>query len=266
MQVRVLSEQELDIVASICLDPSVPAKWRKIMKPNMDARKDWLRTMMPKGLQVTAALGSTGERKGLIEHVPIQYASEPVEGKRSLFINCIWVAEAFWRMGVARPLMEHCISRAREFGGLSVLAYDGDKWFGFMPYMPSSFFEKFDFIEVERDESRVLLHLDLGGGQTPSLIPPKTRRLHKGDQPIVEVLFNNQCPWSGWMVEKVRKSTKRYGAVVQAVNTDDRRVVVEYGLSRGVCVDGVPAVKRMATVKEVEAAVRTALEKAEGKR
>ncbi|MFW9943718.1 MAG: GNAT family N-acetyltransferase [Candidatus Sifarchaeia archaeon] len=259
MHVRTLSEDDLDIVAGICLDPSVPPKWREIMKPAMEARKDWLRVMMPKGLHVTAALGSKGEKKGLIEHVPIQLASEPVSGRKSLFINCIWVVEAFWRTGVARPLMEHCIKRAEEFGGLSVLAFDGDRWFGFMPYMPSSFFEKFGFIAIDRDGSRVLLHLDLGGEEKPSLIPARTRDLDKGDEAVVEVLFNTQCPWSGWMIDKVRRSMKKYGATVEAINTDDRAVVEEYGLSRGVCINGKPVIKRMATVKEVEAAVKAAL-------
>ncbi|MHA2377941.1 MAG: GNAT family N-acetyltransferase [Candidatus Thorarchaeota archaeon] len=260
MQVRKVSAHELDIVAAICLDPSVPAKWRKVMKPKMDARKKWLRIMMPRGLQVTAALGPKREMKGLIEHVPIQLASEPVSGEKSLFINCVWVLPTVWHTGVAKALMEHCINRAEEFGGLSVLAYDGDKWFGFMPYMPSSFFEKFGFIVIDRDESRVLLHLELGGDERPSLIPPKTRILDKGDETVVEVLFNTQCPWSGWMVEKIRKRMKKYGATVQAVNTDDRNVVEEYGLSRGVCINGVPVIKRMATVKEVEAAVKAALD------
>ena len=259
MHVRMLSEDDLDIVAGICLDPSVPAKWREIMKPAMEARKDWLRAMMPKGLQVTAVLGPKGEKKGLIEHVPIQLASEPVSGVKSLFINCIWVVEAFWRTGVAKPLMEHCIKRAGEFGGVSVLAFDGDKWFGFMPYMPSSFFEKFGFLTIDRDESRVLLHLDLGGDEKPSLIPARTRVLDEDDKAVVEVLFNTQCPWSGWMVDKVRRNMKKYGATLKAVNTDDRAVVEEYGLSRGVCVNGQPVMKRMATVKEVEAAVKSAL-------
>ena len=31
--------------------------------------------------------------------------------------------------GVARALMERCIENARAHGGVSVLAYDGDKWF-----------------------------------------------------------------------------------------------------------------------------------------
>ena len=33
--------------------------------------------------------------------------------------------------GVARALMERCIENARAHGGVSVLAYDGEKWFGF---------------------------------------------------------------------------------------------------------------------------------------
>jgi len=109
---------------------------------------------------------------------------------------------------------------------------------------------------TDRDESRILLHLNLGGDETPSLILPKTRILDRDDKPIVEVLFNNQCPWSGWMVDKVRRSMKKFGARFEVVNTDDRAVVEEYGLSRGVCVNGLPVMKRMATVKEVEAVVK----------
>lgn len=277
MRIREVSPEELDFVSAVCLDPSVPRRWREIMEPCMVDRKNWLKAMMAKGLQVSVALekpevvaksleskiekvkakavrGSVA--KGLIEYVPVEFACEPVEGGSGLFINCIWVVSPFWRRGVARALLERCIEKARAHGGASVLAYDGDKWFGFFPYMPASFFEKFGFKEVDRDGSRVLLHLNLGDDERPRLIRAKTRKTGKSNKLVVDVFYSSQCPWSGWMVDKVKRCMKKYGAVVNAINTDDRTVIEEYGLSRGVCINGKPLFKRMASWKEIDFAVK----------
>jgi len=277
LQICEVSPEELDFVSAVCLDPSVPRRWREIMEPCMVERKNWLKAMMAKGLQVSVALekpevvakslepkiervkakavrGSIA--KGLIEYVPVKFACEPVKGGSGLFINCIWVVLPFWRRGVARALMERCIEKARAHGGVNVLAYDGDKWFGFFPYMPASFFEKFGFKEVDRDGSRVLLNLTLGDGERPRLIKAKTRKVGESDKLVVDVLYSSQCPWSGWMVDKVKRGMKKYGAVVNAINTDDRTVIEEYGLSRGVCINGKPVVKRMASWKEIDFAVK----------
>lgn len=277
MRIREVSPEELDFVSAVCLDPSVPRRWREIMEPCMVDRKNWLKAMMAKGLQVSVvlekpevvakSLESKIERvkakavrgsvaKGLIEYVPVEFTCEPVEGGSGLFINCIWVVPPFWRRGVARALLERCIENARAHGGASVLAYDGDKWFGFFPYMPASFFEKFGFKEVDRDGSRVLLHLNLGDDERPRLIRAKTRKTGKSDKLVVDVFYSSQCPWSGWMVDKVKRCMKKYGAVVNAINTDDRTVIEEYGLSRGVCINGKPLFKRMASWKEIDFAVK----------
>jgi len=277
MQILEVSLEELDYVARLCLDPFMPPKWQEAMQPAMDVRKEWLKAMMHNGLQVLVALEksdnflrSFGARnkkirelivggkvpKGLIEYVPIEFAPEPVKGVKSLFIDCIWVLPKFWHAGVARRLMEKFIENARVYGGASVLAYEGDKWFGFFPYMPVGFFEKFGFREVCRDGSRVLLHLDLGGGELPTLIHPKTRKINKSDRLMLDVFFSSQCPWSRWMVDKIKRNMRRYDAVIREINTDDRRVIEEYGMSRGVCINGVPVIKRMASWKEVESIVK----------
>jgi len=279
MQVREISTKELDFVAAVCLDPSIPPKWREAMQPCMETRKNWLKTMMDKGLRVLVALekpeiaiASLGERntkfksmivrgefpKGLLEYVPIEFSPEPVKGEKSLFINCLWIVPPFWHSHVARALMESLMEKARVCGGASVLAYESDKWFGFFPYMPASFFRKFGFKEVDRDGSRVLLHLNLGTDEKPSLILPKKRIAKKSDRMVVDVFFNSQCPWSGWMVDKLKRNIKKYDAVVNAINTDERKVIEEYGLSRGVCMNGTPIVKRMASWKEIEETVKQA--------
>ncbi|MFW9767436.1 MAG: GNAT family N-acetyltransferase [Candidatus Thorarchaeota archaeon] len=251
-----VSSNDLDMVTGVCLDPSVPKTWKKAMTSSMDARKKWLASMIPKGLTVAIALGPRRGRRGLIEYVPIQYASEPVLGKTTLFVNCMWVVPPAWDKGVAKALLKYAIEDGKKAGGISVLAYEGDKWFGFFPYMPASFFEKFDFKEVDRDGSRVLLHLDLGGGDIPVLIHPRIRKLSDDSIPTVEILFNNQCPWSGWMVDKAKRALRKYDANVRAVNTDSRKTLELYGLNRGIIINGTPVIKRMATVKEIESVVK----------
>jgi hypothetical protein len=92
--------------------------------------------------------------------------------------------------------------------------------------------------------------------EKPRLLSTETRAAPEGDKTLVEILFNSQCPWSGWMVDKVERNLKKYDVLVKSVNTDDRSVVEDYGLSRGVCINGIPVLKRMGTVKEVEALVK----------
>jgi hypothetical protein len=58
------------------------------------------------------------------------------------------------------------------------------------------------------------------------------------------------------MVDKVKCGMKKYGAVVNTINTDDRAVIGEYGVSRGVCINGKPVLKRMASWKEIDFAVK----------
>jgi GNAT superfamily N-acetyltransferase len=247
----------------------------------MVVREEWLKSMMRNGLRVLVALEKSDAvlssfsvrnkkireliirgkiPKGLIEYTPIEFAPEPVTGENSLFINCVWVLPKFWNAGVGRRLLERFIEDAKAYGGASVLTYECDKWFGYFPYMPMSFFTKFGFREVDRDGSRVLLHLDFSGEEQLRLIYPKARKVGKSDKMIVDVLFNSQCPWSWWMADKVKRGMKKYDAVVNAINTDDRRVIEEYGLSRGVCINGKPVFKRMASWKEIDFAVKQVIE------
>jgi len=114
MRIRETSSEELDYVTAICLDPSVPPKWREAMKPAMDARKQWLKAMMLKGLQITVAFREATRRnfpKGLIEYIPIEFAPEPVKSEKSLFIDCVWVVPPYWHRGVGRAFWKDLLKR-----------------------------------------------------------------------------------------------------------------------------------------------------------
>lgn len=232
----------------------------------MEATRQWLADMAVRSLWVAVAVGPRGGKRGLIECAPVEFAPDPVTGRDSLFINCIWVVPSAWRKGEARALLEYAIAKARALGGLSVLAYEGDKWWGYFPYMPVSFFERFGFREVDRDGSRVLLHLDLGGAHAPRLLEARERSspVDKAaavtGKTIVEVLYNRHCPWAGLMIDSIRRGAAKRAAArlnleIREIETEDRSVAAEYGLTRGVLVNGRPALKRMGPWREIEAAL-----------
>ncbi len=195
--------------------------------------------------------------KGLIEYLPIEAALESVKGESSLFIDCIWVLPPFWKTGVAKGLMQQFIEEARELGGATVLAYEGDKWFGTsIRYMPSSFFKKFGFKEVSRDGTRMLLHLDLGAHQSPILVPPKKRVAGEKGKIVMDVFCNRQCPWCGRMLDKINRNIRKYSDVtLNVINTDRRDVIEQFGVSRGVFINGEPVINRMASWKEIKSAL-----------
>jgi len=225
----------------------------------MEKRLKWIEEMLSKGLEIIVALGPRKSKKGLIEYLPIELAPEPVKGKNSLLMNCIWVLPRFMKAGIGKGLMQHFLDDARKVGGASVLSYEDDKWFGYFDYMPASFFKRFGFREVSRDETRVLLHLDLGANTTPRLLTPKSRRIEKKGKTVVDIFCNSQCPWCGWMADETRRNVKGSNTTLRLINTNSRETIEEFGLARGISINGSPAIKRMAAWTEIKSVLNGAL-------
>lgn len=254
LEFRKATVTELPIVSYLCLW-GVSRKQKEAMKEHMEKRLQWIKEMWPRGLEIILALSSGRGKRGLIEYVPIERAPEPVKGKNSLFINCVWVLPRFRKTGIGEGLVEHFLDDARKVGGASVLSYEGDKWFGYFNYMPTAFFKRFGFKEVSRDGTRVLLHLDLGAQMTPKLLTPKLRRIQKKDRTVVDVFCNSQCPWCGWMADDISRNARMSDIILRQIKTDTREAIEKYGLARGIAINGEPAIKRMATWKEIKSAL-----------
>ncbi|MFX0007432.1 MAG: hypothetical protein ACFFAV_11990, partial [Candidatus Hermodarchaeota archaeon] len=119
--------------------------------------------------------------------------------------------------------------------------------------MPSSFFKKFGFKEVDRDGSRVLLYLDLGSSNPPKFILPKSKDVNTNKKLNLDLFFNSQCPWSRYMVNTVNNYLKNHPNItINLVNTDDKELIERMGISRGVVLDGKPIIKRMASLEEIQ--------------
>ncbi len=249
-----VTTKDLPHVSYLCLW-GVGKKQKAAMKEHMERRLTWIEEMFQQGLEIVVALGPRKSRKGLIEYLPIDVAPEPVKGQDSLFLNCIWVLPRFQKAGLGKRLMHHFLNRAKKVGGASVLAYEGDKWFGYFNYMPTTFFNRFGFKEVSRDETRVLLHLDLGAQRTPELLLPQSQRITKKARTAVDVFCNSQCPWSGWMADEVSRNAKSSSIMLRRICTDSRETIEEVGLARGISINGRPVIKRMAAWKEIKSAL-----------
>ena len=276
MEIQVITEDKLDLIRAICLDPSVDQETQSLMEDGMDNRISWIKKMMSKGLEILVALEKPKQEKihykwvgkmlhsdlavhgqvpmGLLEYIPIEYALEPIEGKNLLFINCMWILPPFWITGVGKALIESFIERAKQYGGASVIAYEEDKWFGTsIEYMPSSFFKKFGFKEVDRDGSRILFFLDLGTSKQPKFILPRLKGFTNSKKLDLTIFINSQCPWSKYMINTVKKEVEKYSNVnFNIVNTDDRELIENLGISRGVCLNGKPIFNRMASWEEIK--------------
>jgi len=274
LEIKSISEEEIDFIPAICLDPSVGVQLKEVMENCMEERISWIKKMMKNGLEILVALDTpknemihykwVGKMRhselairnhvpmGLLESIPIEFALEPIEGVSSLFINCIWILPAFWNTGVGKALMETFLGRAKQFGGASVLTYDDEKWFGTtIKYMPMQYFQKFGFKEVDRDDKRVLLYLDLGSNKVPYLI--KSQIEIDSNPWDLKVFVNSQCPWKCFMIEDIKKNIKKFPDVnLKLVNTNTKEVIKKYGISRGIAINGKPLIKRMASWSEIK--------------
>ena len=55
MEIEPISENNLDVLRGICLDPSVDKKTRILMENGMEERITWVKQMIPKGLGILLA-------------------------------------------------------------------------------------------------------------------------------------------------------------------------------------------------------------------
>ncbi|MFW9951543.1 MAG: GNAT family N-acetyltransferase [Candidatus Thorarchaeota archaeon] len=276
IEVIKITKDQLDFIPAICLDPSVGKDGKEKMKEAMNKRVEWIKEMMTNGLEIFIALEPprdeiisykwAGKLKhsdlvingkvpmGLLECMPIEYALEPIRGKNSLFINCMWILPPFWEKGVGKALVTKFIERAREVGSATVIGYDRTNWFETsIKYMPMAFFKKYGFIEVDRDEERVLLFLDFKKNQSPTFIPTNFNPEFETRKDKLSVFFNYQCPWSTYMVKEIQEGIKQFENLdLSIISTNNKKIVKEFGISRGIILNSIPVFKRMDTWNQVK--------------
>jgi GNAT superfamily N-acetyltransferase len=279
MEIRELKKDELDFAVLPCADPS----FRKTLKQGMSLRKEFLIKKLRKGLSVLVALEEQGEKvkidypgvgevktkdlsvegkiiAGLIEYSPIKKTNFSVKGKNLAFIDCIWVIPPFWQKGVAKKLMENFFEKTHTHSsGAAVIAYEKESWWGFFDYMPSWFFQKLGFRQVERDGNSILMFKNYKNAQPPKFILSEHEPTLKSRKTKAELFWSNQCPYSWWVKKLTEKEFGKASNIkLSFVNTDDRKTVEKFGITFGLTINGKTIYNRIASWDEVKKALKSA--------
>jgi hypothetical protein len=60
------------------------------------------------------------------------------------------------------------------------------------------------------------------------------------------------------MADEISRKAKGPGIKLKHINTDEREAIEESGLSRGMAINGIPVIKRVAAWQEVKSAIESA--------
>jgi len=214
--------------------------WSEEMKEAEDHKACWYEKMKDKGLGVKLAVDDRGEVGGMIQYIPIEYA--PAEGKDLYFVPCIWVhgykkgRGNFQKKGMGKALLRAAEEDTRAKGAKGIAA-----WGISLPFwMKASWFKKQGYVKVDNQKGQILLWKPF----TKDAAPPKWIRRKKipwkeKGKVVVTALINGWCPAQSIVFERAKRAAAKFGDKVEfrGINTFDRKVFLEWGLSDGLFID-----------------------------
>ncbi len=222
----------------VCLED-----WSDELKEAGEHKARWLEKMRARGLRVKLALDETGQVGGMIQYVPIEESF--VEGRGLYFIHCIWVhghkqgRGNFQKRGLGTALLEAAENDARELGAKGMAA-----WGMALPvFMRASWFRKHGYVKADSQGLQILLWKRF----TQDAEPPRWIRTQKRPDPVpgkvaVTALVNGWCPGMNTACERAKRAAAEFGdkAEFRMIDTFDREVLLDWGLSDALFIDGKP--------------------------
>lgn len=229
-------KEEHESLFFVCLED-----WSDEIKEAGNHKELWFNEMKDKGLRVKLALDDKGIVGGMIQYVPIEHSL--AEGKDLYFINCIWVhgykegRGDFQKMGFGKALIKAAEEDVKALGAKGIFA-----WGLSIPvFIKASLYKKQGYEKVDKDGVQVLLWKPF----IDDAIPPKWIRQRKTPQAIpgevsVVSFINGWCPAQNLVFERAKKAAGEFGEKVkfQGINTSDREVFLEWGISDALFIDG----------------------------
>jgi hypothetical protein len=158
-----------------------------------------------------------------------------------LTLPCLYVAKKAARLGAGRRLVEAVLeaARRRRRAAVATTAYrdlPGAEWF-----LPAGFFESVGFGVVAKRGREVLLWRPLrDDASPPRFLEPTYRFEPVPGRVAVDLFWNGFCPTSDIEGERVRRVCAAYSprVVLRENCAEDRHVLLEHQIPRGIFVDG----------------------------
>lgn len=169
--------------------------------PGYDAKVDWFKTKINKGLKIKIAIDNSGKQIGFIEYIPSELAWRPIKADNFYFIHCIalFVNDAKEK-GIGRCLIQECESDAKENGKSGICAMSSDG-----PWIANkTLFEKNNFNVVEKlDRFELLVKSFDMKVKNPEFIDwTKEQKKYIG----WHLVYSDQCPWHEKSITDIKQA------------------------------------------------------------
>jgi len=158
--------------------------------PGYNAKVEWYKSKINKGLKIKIATDNAGKQIGFIEYIPSELAWRPIKADNFYFIHCIvlFVKEAKEK-GIGSYLINECELDAKKNGksGICVMSSDG-------PWMANkSLYEKNNFSVVEKlDRFELMVKSFDSKVNNPKFIDwTIEQKKYIG----WHLIYADQCPW-----------------------------------------------------------------------
>ena len=177
------------------------------------SKKEWMKSRLNDG-HVFRKLNVRG--KTFIEYEPIETAWVPIHGKNYEYIYCLWVAGSFKGKGIAKELLEYCISDAKEKGMSGVCTLTSKKKKPFIG--EKKFFEHYGFKVVDTVGDYELLVLQFDDNEVPKF--NQNARLMKIENQEFTIYYSNECPYVEYEVKELSEYAKKNNMKITFIKID----------------------------------------------
>ena len=179
----------------------------------VDKKKEWIKSKLNDG-HVFRKLNARG--KIFIEYEPIETAWVPINGKKFMYIYCLWVAGSFKGKGVGKELLEYAIDDAKRKGMSGICTITSKKKKPFIG--DKKFFEHFNFKVIDTIDNYELLALQFDNNELPKF--SDSARKMEIDNNEFTIYYSNECPYVEYEINELSDYAKKNNIKINFIKID----------------------------------------------
>lgn len=182
-------------------------------KQGVDNKKEWIKNRLKDG-HVFRKLNARG--KIFIEYEPIETAWVPITGKNYEYIYCLWVAGSFKGNGIAKELLEYCISDSKEKGMSGICTLTSKKKKPFLG--EKNFFLHYGFKVIDEIGDYELLGLQFNDDDTPKF--NENARKMEIESEEFTIYYSPECPYVEHEIEELTEYANNKNIPLNIIKVD----------------------------------------------
>ena len=216
-------------------------EWSDEMKEAGDHKACWYDKVSKRGLRVKLAIDEADEAVGMIQYLPIE--ESVADGSDLFFIPCIWVHGHKKGVGdrrgkgIGTQLLLAAEQDAKDAGAKGMVA-----WGLAIPiWMKASWYKKHGYRKADRNSISLLVWKRFDdSAKAPRWIRQKKPVPVTPGKVSVVAFVNGWCQVQNIVFERTKRACTELGDAIdfQRIDTSDREVFLEWGISDGIFIDG----------------------------